>query len=71
MKKSTRNVFVFASEYAGHLLFTKVLVDLATALKERTDSQAPRCLIDIGSGVVVGLHTTSCGGRTDAALDRI
>lgn len=71
MNKNVKKLVVFTSEVAGHLLFTKAVVDLAAALKERTDSQALRCLVDIGSGVVVGLHAASCGGRAEAALDRI
>ena len=71
MKKSVKKVLVVVSEFAGQFLFTKAVGDLATALKERTDSQALRCLIDIGSGVVVGLHAASCGGRVESSLERI
>lgn len=71
MKKNMKKVVVVVGEFAGHLLFTKAVGDLATAIKERTDSQALRCLIDIGSGVVVGLHAASCGGRVNSSLDRI
>ena len=71
MKKNMKKLVVVAGEFAGHLLFTRAVGDLAAALKERTDSQALRCLIDIGSGVVVGLHAASCGGRVDSRLNRI
>lgn len=71
MKKNMKKLVVVAGEFAGHLLFTRAVGDLAAALKERTDSQALRCLIDIGSGVVVGLHAASCGGRVESSLERI
>ena len=71
MKKNMKKLVVVAGEFAGHLLFTRAVGDLAAALKERTDSQAFRCLIDIGSGVVVGLHAASCGGRVESSLERI
>lgn len=71
MNKNMKKLVVVAGEFAGHILFTKAVGDLAAALKERTDSPALRCLIDIGSGVVVGLHAASCGGRVDSRLNRI
>ena len=71
MNKNMKKLVVVAGEFAGHILFTKAVGDLAAALKERTDSPALRCLIDIGSGVVVGLHAASCGGRVESSLERI
>ena len=71
MKKNMKKLVVVAGEFAGHLLFTRAVGDLAAALKERTDSQALRCLIDIGCGVAVGLHAAYRGGHVESALERI
>ena len=71
MKKNMKKLVVVAGEFAGHLLFTRAVGDLAAALKERLGIRALRCLIDIGSGVVVGLHAASCGGRVESSLERI
>ena len=71
MNKNAKKVLVVVGEFAGQFLFTKAVGDLAAALKERTDSQALRCLIDIGSGVVVGVHAAYRGGLLDSRLSRI
>ena len=71
MKKNMKKLVVVAGEFAGHLLFTRAVGDLAAACKARVESPVGRTLIDVASGVVVGLHAAYRGGLLDSALERI
>ena len=71
MKKTSKKLFVVAADFCSHALFIWAVGDLAAALKERTDSRALRTLIDVASGVAVGVHAAYRGGLLDSRLSRI
>ena len=71
MKKSTRKFVAAAADFCSQALFVLAVSDLTAALKERTESPALRTLLDIGGGVVVGLHAAYRGGLLESSLDRI
>ena len=71
MKKSTRKFVAAAADFCSQALFVLAVTDLVAACKERTESPALRTLLDIGGGVVVGLHAAYRGGLLESSLDRI
>lgn len=71
MKKSTRKFFSVAADFCSQALFVLAVGDLAAACKARVESPVGRTLIDVASGVVVGLHAAYRGGLLDSALERI
>ena len=71
MKKSTKKFFAAAADFCSQALFVVAVTDLVAGLKERTESPALRTLLDIGGGVVVGLHAAYRGGLLESSLDRI
>lgn len=71
MNKNAKKFFAAAADFCGQALFVLAVTDLVTACKARVESPVGRTLLDIGGGVVVGLHAAYRGGLLDSRLDRI
>ena len=71
MNKNMKKFFVVAADFCGQALFVLAVGDLAAACKARVESPVGRTLIDVASGVAVGLHAAYRGGLLESRLERI